>query len=275
MKILVTGATGTVGRNVVELLLIGGAEVRALTRRPDSADLPAAAEVVGGDLENPESLSKVFDGVDRLYLIMAGETTEQIVSAAKQAGVRRVITLSSASAGFTNNPGGEYHRAFELAVENSGLEWTHVRPGMFASNLLDWAAVIKDTGIVRLPYDNARQSPVDELDVAAVAATALLEDSHVGKIYTLSGPEALTKGEQFAAIARAVGKDIRFTEISPEQWREEAGEQFPPYVMDWLLAYWEDALANSEPVLPDIENVLGRPARPLSEWAAAHSEDFR
>ncbi len=275
MKVLVTGATGSVGRYVVELLLTGGAEVRALTRRPESANLPAAAEVVGGDLGKPETLAGVFDGVDRLYLIVADETTQQVVDAAKQAGVRRVVTLSSASAGFENNPGGEHHRAFELVVENSGLEWTHVRPGMFAGNLLDWAEPIKHAGVVRLPYDNAKQSPVHELDVAAVAAAALLDDSHVGKIYTLSGPEALTKTEQVAAIAKAIGKEVRFEEITPEQWREEAGGYLPSYVMDWLLGYWEGAVANPEPVLPDVEQVLGRQPRPLSEWAADHADDFR
>lgn len=275
MKVVVTGATGSVGRYVVELLLAGGAEVRALTRRPESAGFPPAVEVVGGDLEQPESLAGIFDGVDRMYLILAGEATEQIAAAAKQAGVQRVVTLSSASAAWENNPGGAYHRAFEVAVESSGLEWTHVRPGMFASNLVDWAEPVKTTGVVRLPYDNARQSPVHELDVAAVAAAALLEDSHVGKIYTLSGPEALTKTEQFAAIGKAIGKDVRFEEITPEQWREEAAEQFPPYVMDWLLAYWEGAVAEPEPVLPDVEQVLGRPARSLAEWAVDHAGDFR
>ncbi|PXX59761.1 uncharacterized protein YbjT (DUF2867 family) [Nocardia tenerifensis] len=275
MKILVSGATGTVGRNVVELLLIGGAEVRALTRRPERAELPAAAEIVGGDLAKPEELSGVFDGVDRMYLIVAGETTEQVVKAAEQAGAHRVVTLSCACAGSANSPGGEYHRAAEAAVERSGLEWTHVRPGTFASTLLNWAEPIKTTGLVRLPYDNARQAPVDELDVAAVAAAALLEDSHVGKVYTLSGPAALTKSEQFATIGEVVGADVRFEEITPQQWRAESGERFPRDVMDRLLDCWEDALVNPEPVLPDVERVLERPARPLSEWADLHFYDFR
>lgn len=274
MKILVTGATGWVGRNLVELLLTGGAEVRALTRRPESAELPAAVEIVGGDLEKPESLSGVFDGIDRLFLIVAGETTAQVVDAAKQAGVQRVVTHSASSAGFGSDRGGEYHRAFESVVENSGLAWTHVRPGMFANNLLSWAGPIKRTGIVRLPYDNARQAPVDELDVAAVAAAALLDDSHGGRVYTLSGPAALTKTEQFAVIGAAIGKDVRFEEITPEQWRAEGSEQFPGHLMDWLLEYWERTLAQPEPVLHDIEEVLGVPARPLSEWAGLHSDDF-
>ncbi len=273
MKIFVTGATGTVGRHVVEHLLTAGADVRALTRRPESAGLPAAVEVVGGDLEQPESLASAFDGVDRMYLVAAGDT-QQVVDMAKQAGVRRVVVLSSASAGFDNGPGGEFHRAAERAVEDSGLEWTHVRPGMFAGNLVDWADAIRAEGVVKAPYGAARQSPVHELDIAAVAATALLSDGHHGKIYTLSGPEALTKAEQVAAISKAIGRDIRFEELTPEQWREHVKEM-PPFVIDWLLGLWAQTVDHPESVLPTVQDVLGRPARTVTEWAADHAEDFR
>jgi uncharacterized protein YbjT (DUF2867 family) len=274
VTIFVTGATGTVGRHVIEHLLAAGADVRALTRRPESAGLPAAAEVVGGDLEKPESLASAFDGADRMYLLATGDT-QQVVDLAKQAGVRRVVVLSSASAGFENDPGGEFHRAAERAVEDSGLEWTHVRPGMFAGNLLDWADAIRAEGVVKAPYGAARQSPVLEFDIAAVAATALLSDGHNGKIHTLSGPEALTKAEQVAAISKAIGRDIRFEELTPEQWREQVREEIPPFVIDWLLGLWAQTVDNPEPVLPTVREVLGRLARTVAEWAADHAEDFR
>jgi len=274
VRILVTGATGTVGRHVVERLLTAGADVRALTRRPESAGLPAAVEVVGGDLEQPESLAPAFEGVDRMYLLATGDT-QQVVGLAKQVGVRRVVVLSSASAGFDNDSGGEHHRAAERVVEDSGLEWTHVRPGMFAGNLVDWADAIRAEGVVKAPYGAARQSPVHELDIAAVAATALLSDGHNGKIYTLSGPESLTKGEQVAAISKAIGRDIRFEELTPEQWREHIKEDIPPFVVDWLLGLWAHTVDNPEPVLPTVQEVLGRPARTVAGWAADHAEDFR
>lgn len=274
MRIFVTGATGTVGRQVIEHLLTASADVRALTRRPENAGLPAAVEVVGGDLENPESLAPAFDGVDRMYLLATGDTP-QVVDLAKQAGVRRIVVLSSASAGFESDPGGEFHRAVERVVEDSGPEWTHVRPGMFAGNLLDWADAIRTEGVVKAPYNAARQSPVHELDIAAVAATALLSDGHHGKIYTLSGPEALTKTEQVAAISKAIGRDIRFEELTPEQWREHVKEEMPPFAIDWLLGLWAQTVDNPEPALPTVHEVLGRPARTVAEWAADHAEDFR
>ena len=273
MRIFVTGATGTVGREVIEHLLTAGAHVRALTRRPENAGLPAAIEVVGGDLENPESLVPAFHGVDRMYLLATGDT-RQIVDLAKQTGVRRTVVLSSASAGFENDPGGEFHRAAERAVEDSGPEWTHVRPGMFAGNLLDWAEAIRTGGVVKAPCGAARQSPVHEFDIAAVAATTLLSDGHHGKIYTLSGLEALTKTEQVAAISNAIGRDIRFEELTPEQWREHVEEEMPPFAIDWLLGLWALTVDNPEPVLPTVQEVLGRPARTVAEWAADHAEHF-
>lgn len=272
MKILVTGATGMVGRHVVEQLLTVGAEVRALSRRPEGAALPAGVEVVGGDLDEPKTLAFALDGVDQMYLIATGDT-RQVVDLAKRAGVRRVVVLSSATAGFDDGTG-DSHRAAERAVEDSGLEWTHVRPGMFAGNLLDWAEMIRAGGVVKAPYDAARQAPVHEVDIAAVAATALVSDGHHGKIYTLSGPEALTKAEQVAAIGAGIGRDIRFEELTPEQWREHVGEELPGFVIDWLLGLWANTVDNPEPVLPTVQQVIGRPARTVTEWAADHAQDF-
>lgn len=273
MRILVTGATGTIGRHVVDRLLTTEANVRALTRRPESAGLPSGVEVVGGDLERPETVKSALDGVDGLYLLTDGET-EQVVDLARGAGVRHIVILSSATAAFEDDPNGAHHRAAELVVEKSGLAWTHVRPGMFASNLLDWADAIRTEGVVRAPYDAARQAPVHEVDVAEVAATALLDDAHHGKIYTLSGPESLTKSEQIAEISRGIGRLLRFEELTPDQWREHVKNEMPEYVTDWLIGYWARTVDNPEPVLPDVQEVLGRPARRLAEWAADHAQDF-
>jgi uncharacterized protein YbjT (DUF2867 family) len=274
MRILVTGATGLVGRQVVEYLATKGVDVRALTRRPESAGLPVSVDVVRGDLEDPASLTSAFDSVDRMYLMAVGDT-RGVVDRAKQAGVRRIVLLSSLSAGWDNDPGGEFHRAAERAVEDSGLEWTHVRPGMFAGNLLSWADAIRTEGVVREPYAAARQAPVHELDIAEVAAAALLTDGHAGKIYPLYGPEALTKAEQAEAIGKALGKEIQFEELTPEQWRERVQDAIPAFVIDFLLDIWVRAVDSPDPASPTSKEVLGRPARTLVEWAADHVEDFR
>lgn len=229
---------------------------------------------MSGDLGNPGTLDGAFEGVEVMYLIASGDRIADVVSIAAASGVGRIVTLSSASAGFVDNDGGKFHRDFETIVESSGLAWTHIRPGMFASNLLDWAPSIKSTRAVRAPHEASRQAPVHERDVAAVAAAAVLDAAHAGKIYTLSGPQSLTKREQVEAISAALGETIRFEEISPDQWRVETRSSLPEIAQDWILGYWEMALNAPEPVLPDVAAVLGRPATPLLEWARDHREDF-
>ncbi|MEV1160304.1 NAD(P)H-binding protein [Micromonospora chokoriensis] len=274
MKILVTGATGTVGRHVVDRLLAGGVQVRALTRRPEHAGLPAQVEVVGADLEQPDTLEAAFQDVDQLYLVVSG-ATEEVVNLARKAQVRRIVVLSTATAAIDGDMIGGFHRAAEIVVENSGLAWTHIRPGMFAANLLDWADAIRTEGVVRAPYEAARQAPLHEVDVAEVAATALLADGHDGRIHTLSGPQCLTKSEQVAAISQAIGRPVSFEELTPEQWRANVQDALPSYVAEWLLGLWAKAVDNPEPVLPTVQEVLGRPPRPLAEWASDHAADFR
>ncbi len=273
MRILVAGATGSVGRHVVEQLVSAGVEVRALSRRPEAAGLPAVVEVVSGDVERPETLETAFVGVDRVYLVPYGET-RQVVALARQSGVQRIVMVTSASAEYEPDPETEYYRIAECAVEESGLEWTHVRPGMFMGNLLDWADQIRATGIVKEPYAAARQAPVDEVDIAAVAVAALLTDGHHGKIYTLSGPEALTKVEQVAAISQAVGRDLRFEEVPPEQWRADGGDDIE-FVADWLLEVWARTVDDPEPIRRTVQEVLGRSARTVTQWAQANTEQFR
>lgn len=152
-------------------------------------------------------------------------------------------------------------------MESVEVEWTHVRPGMFAVNLLEWAGPIRAEGVVREPYPRAAQAPVHESDVAAVAVAALLEDGHAGKKYPLSGPESLTKIEQAQAIGVGLGRKVRFEEITPAQWRAAmGGAGMPEEVIDFLLDLWVAASTDPEPVLSTVEDVTGRPARTLTRW---------
>ncbi|MBM7775602.1 uncharacterized protein YbjT (DUF2867 family) [Actinokineospora baliensis] len=272
MRVLVTGATGTVGRHVVTGLVAAGVEVRAMTRRRAGAGFADGVEVVGGDLGAPDPA--VFAGVDRLYLFTAGKTAT-VLDHAKRAGVSRVVLLSSASVGFDDAQVGESHRVAEEAVVDSGLEWTHLRPGMFAANLLEWADSIRAEGVVREPHRAAAQTAIHEVDIAEVAVAALLTDKHVGQALALTGSEVLTKVEQAETIGAVIGKTVRFEELAPERWKAELPAEVPGWVADWLLGIWAGAAAVPETPLPTVADVLGRPPKTLREWATDHAADFR
>jgi uncharacterized protein YbjT (DUF2867 family) len=277
MTVLVSGATGNVGRRVVDRLLAAGAPVRALTRQPETAGLPAGVEVVGGGLTEPDALAKALAGVDRVFLFPVPEGVQTFVEQATAAGVRRVVLLSSKAVEFADsNPIGDRHRMIEQAVEAGGFEWTHLRPGPFATNTLAWAASIRAEGVVREPYADARQTPIHEDDIAAVAVTALQEDGHAGAAYLLSGPEAITAGEQVRAIGAAIGREIRFEEETPEQARARwIGNGLPEGVADTLLSYRARVAENPEAPVRTVEQVTGRPASTFAEWAVDHADDFR
>ncbi|WP_309505994.1 NAD(P)H-binding protein [Streptomyces pyxinicus] len=272
-----TGATGSVGRLVTGHLLAAGVQVRALTRNPASAALPDGAEVREGDLLRPDTLRAALDGVERLYLFPVPETARAVVSAAEEAGVRRIVVLSSASVLDTSGDhhSAEHHRAVEHAVEESGVEWTFVRPDEFASNVLwKWGESIRTEGVARAPYGAAPRVPVHEADVAEVAAAALLEDGHAGQAYALTGPEVITQAGQVQAIAEAVGRPVAFEEITPDQAREEMTAAMPAPVVEMVLRYLTDAVAHPPVPVDTVERVTGRPGRTFARWAADHAGDF-
>jgi len=282
MTILVTGATGHVGRVVVERLLGAGETVRALTRRPETARLPEKVEVVAGDLTDVGALpAGLFDGVERMYLFPVPETAADVTARAAAAGVRRVVTLSALAAemdgpgGQGDNPLGDRHLAVERAVEAAGVEWTHLRPGPFCVNALAWAPSIRAEGVVRAAYGASEQAPIHEADIAEVAVAALLEDGHAGQAYALSGPESLTQTARVAAIGAALGREIRFVEQTPEEARATMVTQMPEPVADMMLGYMASTVGTPAPVFPAVERVLGHPGRTFARWAADHVADFR
>ncbi|MGW0520902.1 NmrA family NAD(P)-binding protein [Crossiella sp. NPDC003009] len=290
MRILVTGASGTIGGEVLRQLLAAGHPVRALTRDPARAGLPEAAEVVAGNLAEPDSLTGLFTGVDRMFLAPAfalTSTAAQVVAAATNAGVRRIVTLSSGAV-VDDEPGVDdagYHHAAEVtverAVEAAGVEWTHVRAGEFMANTLDWAHAIRTTGVVSSPFGKIASGMVHEADIAAVAVAALTQDGHHGAKYVLTGSELVTPPEQVAAIAAAIGRELRFEAISPAQARANWQAQgHDPAFIDWMLGpedapFAESDFAGAAELTDDVERVLGRPAHPYARWAADHADDFR
>ncbi|HUI65590.1 MAG TPA: NAD(P)H-binding protein, partial [Bacteroidota bacterium] len=221
--VLVTGATGRVGRVVVDQLLAAGVPVRAFTRRPRVAGLPPAVEVASGDLTVPESLDAALQGTDAVFLVWtAPPTTAQAVVARLASHAARVVFLSSPHQTphpfFQQpNPMAVLHAEIERLIAAAGLASTIIRPGMFASNTLHWwAAQIRNGDVVRWPYGGAETAPIDERDIASVAACALYQDGHAGGDYVLTGPESLSQVEQVRTIGDAIGRRIRFEEQSPE-----------------------------------------------------------
>jgi uncharacterized protein YbjT (DUF2867 family) len=278
MTILVTGATGMVGRLVVAELLNARLRVRALSRTPEAANLPNGIEVVGGDLEEPASLNAAFDGIERMYLFPIGRTAPDVAAAAKRAGVQRIVVLSGAMADSDQSEDG--YLAVERAVEDSGLEWTHIRPGEFAANWLDWAASIKSERVVRRPYGGAVTQPTHEADVAAVAATALIEEGHAGRTYTLAGPEALTTLAQVRMISAAIRDEVRFEELDPVEARVQwVRDGYPEDFVDWIFTMWAQSARNPVPVNAEwaglVPRLTGRPARTFTQWATDHAADFQ
>lgn len=272
---LVTGATGNVGGQVLRQLVAAGQQVRALTRHPERATLPDGVEAVRGDLTDPESLDAALDGVQRVFLFPVADAVDGFLAVARRQGVRRIVVLSSLAAGMDNRIG-RGHLVVERAVEAAGVEWTHLRPGAFALNAIwQWGHSIRAGGVVRAAYGDAALAPVHEADIAAVATAALLHDGHAGHRYGLTGPQSLTHREQVAVIGQAIGRDIPFVELSPQEAREQLVGGMPEEIADTLLDLWAGSVGGPATVLPTVEQVTGRPARTFAQWAAEHADAFR
>ena len=276
-----TGATGRVGRLVVDELLRAGASVRALTRRPENAALPAGVEVVAGDLTLPASLNPALDGAVAVFLVWTtGPATAPAVVARLSAQPRRVVYLSAPHQTphpfFQQpNPMRDLHVEVERVLAAASLEVTVIRPGMFASNALHWwAPQIRVGDLVRWPYADAETAPVDLRDVLAVAARTLLDGRHSGGDYVLTGPESLSQAAQVHAIGDAIGRPLRFEELSPDEFRRQAAGTWPGGVADMLLGAWQAALGRPAFVTSAVQEILGSPPRTFHQWAVDHASAF-
>ena len=215
--ILVTGATGNVGKHLVQQLLATSAPVRVLVRdERKAADLGANVERVAGDLDRPETLAIAMRGIERLYLVTP--ETRQVINlleAAKHAEVNHVVKQSTIEADRSLGPG-KWHREQEELIEASGLAWTFLRPTMMMVNMIEWwGATIKSQKAVYFPGGNGKVPAVDPVDVAAVACTVLTRPGHEGQTCEVTGPEALTTGEMVQVLAKVLGKPLRYVNVPP------------------------------------------------------------
>jgi uncharacterized protein YbjT (DUF2867 family) len=283
--ILVTGATGNVGREVVNLLLDDGQEVAAVTRNPAAAALPGGAHVVDGDPSHPKTLTSVLRGVEAVLIspralgdTTAGAATAELLDLAAEQGVERAVALSAVTVQY---PAGyrrfaDAFKAVEEAVKSSRLPWTLLRSADYAANTLAWAPQIRSASVVRGAYGDAATSTIHERDVAAVAARALVNPAHAGHSYVLTGPQSLTQRDKVRLIGEAIGKKLSFEELHPEQIRQAMLAQgLPEDVPDRLLGSLADYAKEPGPSSDTVDQVLGRPALTFAEWAAEHAAAFR
>ncbi|MFC8124021.1 NAD(P)H-binding protein [Streptomyces sp. NPDC057302] len=274
--IVVSGATGNVGRPLVRALVAAGEQVTAVSRRIGESDVPDGVRHHRADVADPEGLAPVLDGADALFLLtsgdlmLAGGHVHGVLDAARAGGVGRVVLLSSQGVGTRRHPS-----RYEDAVKESAPRWTMLRPGGFASNAFLWAGPVRERRTVSAPFGDTALPVVDPTDIAEVAAAALREPGHAGATYVLTGPAPLTPRQQAAAIGDAIGEEVRFVEQSSAEAREQLTRFMPAQVVDSTLAVLGTPTADEQRVSPDVERVLGRPPRTFADWAARNAAAFK
>ncbi|WP_131786107.1 NAD(P)H-binding protein [Protofrankia symbiont of Coriaria ruscifolia] len=277
--ILITGAMGNVGREVVNLLLAEGEKAVAVTRDPATAALPDGAAVVGGDPSHPTTLTSALRRVEAVLVSprAVGAATAELLALAAEHGAQRVVALSAVT---VEHPAGyrrfaEEFKAVEDAVTASGLPWTILRCTDFASNTRAWAPQIRSTGIVRGAYGDAATSTIHERDIAAVAVRALVDADHAGHSYLLTGPQSLTQRDKVRLIGQALGTPLSFEELPPDQVRRAMLAQgLPEDIPDRLLGSLADYATQPGPSSDTVAQILDRPALTFADWATEHTADF-
>jgi uncharacterized protein YbjT (DUF2867 family) len=274
--ILVTGATGNVGAEVVRALAAAGHPVRALTRDPSAARLPAGVIAAGGDLSAPESLDRVFDDVTAVFLLAGYPDAPGLLARMADAGVRRVVLLSTGAVvgGDLDNYVVRFNVVSEAAVRDSALSWTVLRPSGFMSNALRWRPQLQAGDTVREPFADLPVAVIDPFDIGVVAARALTEQEHAGRSYRLTGPQALRPAERLAILGEALGRDLRLVPQSDQEARAAMSEVMPPPLVDAFFAFARGGTYLDDQVTSTTGDLLGRPPRTFRDWAHAHAGDF-
>ena len=279
---LVLGATGNVGGEVARQLIASGDRPRLLVRNPDHArSFADTADVVRGDLSDPDSRRQALRGADKVFMVAAGTDTValegNVVDAAVAEGVKHVVKLSVISAEAPAITFARWHHASEEKVKASGIAWTMLRPGNFMTNALGWADSIKSDGNISQPTATGTWAAIDPADIGAVAVRVMTTPGHEGKAYTLTGPEALDGAGYAAILARVLGKSVTFVDVPPDAAKQAMlGSGIPPEYVDALLDLLAAMKAGYTGAVTDtVQQVLGRPANSFEHWAQQHADAFR
>jgi uncharacterized protein YbjT (DUF2867 family) len=276
--ILVTGARGNIGGELVRVLSDADEEVRALIRREtDRSVLPAGVEGFIGDLNRPETLSDALDGVRGVHLLSGYEDMPGLLGEMRRAGVEHVVLQSSSAVpdGDMTNAVARYHILSEAAVRDSGIAWTFLQPNTFMSNTLQWVPQLHAGDVVRAAFPGVRVATIDPYDVASVSALALTSKGHEGRSYRLSGPDSLLPADRVAVLAEVLGRELRFEGQSDAEARAEMSEGMPGKYVDAFFSFFADGKLDESQVLPTVQEVTGRQPRSFEQWARAHAGAFR
>jgi uncharacterized protein YbjT (DUF2867 family) len=278
--IVVTGATGNVGRPLTQALAEAGQQVTAVSRH--AAAVPQGVRHVVADLAEPGGLEPALAGAKSLFLLLSGDLhaagadPADLIDQAAASGVRRIVLLSSQ--GVATRPFGPTRiamRALEDTLRGSGQEWAVLRPGGFASNALWWAESVRAQQVVAAPFGDVGVPIVDPADIAEVAAACLLEDRHTGGVYELTGPEVITPRRQAQAIAAALGSPVRFHDLTRDEARDAMVQAMPVELAEDTLDILGSPNEAELRVSPDVQRVLGRAPRSFADWAARNVAAFR
>jgi uncharacterized protein YbjT (DUF2867 family) len=271
--VLVTGATGNVGGEVVSALVARGTPVRALAR--SAAAFPGQVETATGDLASPATIGPALDGVGKVFLL-GNLVSEEIARRMRDAGVEHVVVLTSRCVvgGKPDNAITRMWLDAEAAVRESGVAWTFLRPSGFHSNALRWLAQLRQGDVVRAPWPDVPIASIDPADIAAVAVEALGEAGHERAALSLSGPEPLTPGQQVATLARVLGRPLRYQAQSDEEARAEMAADTPPAVMDGFFRFFSQGEYDDSAVVDTVQRLTGRPPRTFEQWARDHASAF-
>ncbi|MFE2376733.1 NAD(P)H-binding protein [Streptomyces sp. NPDC059398] len=278
--ILVTGATGTIGTEVVRLLAERGERVRAMTRKPEGAKLPA--EVVRGDFDDRDSLDSAVAGADAVFLLDApGPWIERhdlaVLDAVRAHGVGRVVKLSAIGTGeHTALRTSVWHGPGEHALRAGDAAWTILRPSSFATNSLHWAATIRAGQPIANLTGKGAQGVIDPRDVAEVAVAALTTSGHSGRTYTLTGPELLSTPDQAEILRTALGRPVETVDVPLDVAKEQmiAAGRDPEFAEGAILGQQFIASGGNARLTDEVTAVLGRRARTYAAWAADHRAAF-
>ena len=279
--ILISGATGKIGRELFRLLATSGEPVRVMARDPSKIDtVSGTVEVVQGDLNQEATLAPALQKVDKVFVLSPGPDIpaqdSAMIRAAQQAGIRHLVMLSSL--GVEHDAGsGPAHRAEERQLRDSGLTWTVLRPNGFMSNLFQWRATIQSDGAIYLPTGDGRHAYIHPFDIAAVAAKVLTSAGHEGKIHELTGGEALSTADLAAKLGAELGKPLRHVDVPDAAYKDQLQRAgLPPFLIESITRFYtlirEGQLAY---ITPAVEQLVGRAPRRFDDWARENVGAFR